>query len=425
MSSYGFLTWAGIVYAGSITGVTESAPVSGCIGNLTYSGTVYEGFVCKVAASGVIPSVPSNVLNLDDSIGRLGCGVPSFFITRRCTGSGVECVLDDYVSSATWTRVLDDVSEAEVTCSFSGTSDFTCCECLAETEPWCSELHIWRDGEEVWVGPIQEITYSYNQVTVKAKDSLAWMGVRILPGNVDYTTSGLGAADLSDIAQDIINIAFAEDTVTCEVDNVYKVASGEVSQRFFEAYTDTDLNILLDLADTGLNVTTLGRTIVLAGDDTPLTPLVILNDEHIMGNITVTKNGDVQGNRFFVHFDGDGGIPASGEAANFYCYGPIERIREGNGVVEGVSAAAVADAYVAASAIAPRILEVPSGSKLSPDTPWTINQMVCGARVDVAVTKLCLNLTQSFILTGVEVSYNSGEEAVTISLTPINDVQVA
>lgn len=392
---------------------------------LQYSHIVYEGWLPSSPSITATPGPRSNVLNFQETGGRLGCGVPSFFITARCAKSGVACVLDDYVTSAKWTRVLDDVSEAEVVCNFSGTSDYTCCECLAETEPWCSELHIWRDGEEVWVGPIQTLEYEHETVTVRAVDSLGWLAVRIPPGDFDYTAV---ATDFSDIAEDIITVAFAEDdpTFTCELDNLYKVASGEINFWFAEAFSDTALNILLNLVDAGINVTTLGRTIVIVGDDTPLTPLVILNDEHINGPLKVTKDGTSQGNRYYVHFDGDGGIPASSEAASFYCYGAIERLRDGDGLVDGVSAGQVADAYVQASAIAPRRIEVPSGSRLSPFAPWTINQMVCGARVDVAVTKLCLNLTQSFILTGVEVSYDPGDgESVGITLVPINDIALA
>ena len=193
----------------------------------------------------------------------------------------------------------------------------------------------------------------------------------------------------------------------------------------YAKFDKTALEDLRDLADIGLDFTTLGRTIVLFGDTSPLIPLVILNDEHIVGDIAVKKDGTLQGNRFYVHFDGDGGVPASGEATEKFCYGPIERIRDGDGLNNGTDAADVADQYVESSAIAPRTIEMPPGSKLSPDTPWTINQMVPGTRVDVAVTRMCLNLTQSFRLTTVEVVYDPDEsESVGITLTPINSVTV-
>jgi hypothetical protein len=390
-------------------------------------GGVYAGYgYCPSGAITPVdpPVVNTNVLDIDDSGGRLGCGESSFFITNRC-GGGVTCVLDGLVSAARWERKLDDVSQAEVTVELGGDTSFTCCACLAETEPWCHELHIWRDGDEVWVGPIQELEYSYNQVVIRASDSLAWLGVRIPIVDYNYrdAPAGPGAADLTTIATAVITNAFFEDLpMSCEVDNIFSQPTGIILALYYEAFNYTALEILRKLGEVGLNFTTLGRTIVLVKNDTPLTPLILLNDEHIMGNIVITKDGTLQGNRFYVHFDGDNGLPTSGEAIDFYCYGPIERLRNGDGLTNGGDAGQLADAYAAASAIAPRIVEIPDGSRLSPDTPWTINQMVPGARVDVAVTRLCLDLTQSFILTGVEVNYSESDgETVGITLTPLND----
>lgn len=384
-----------------------------------FGGTlVFGGFgFCDDTPPPIPPEIPSNVQNIDDTRGRLGCGVPSFFITGRCAGT-VVCVLDDQVSSYNWSRLLDDVSKAEVTVALGGDPFFTCGQCLADTEPWCHELHVWRDGEEVWVGPIQEIEYSFNEITVRASDSLAWLGVRIPTASIapavpeDLTTTAIG----------LLTQAFSEDspTYTCEMDNLFTEPSGHVIQTFYEAYNQTALEILRDLGELGLNFTTLGRTIVLVGDSIPLTPLILLNDEHVIGNIVVTKDGTLQGNRFYVHFNDDGGIPVVGEAAEFYCYSAIERIRDGEGLPDGASAGQAADQYAAASAITPRVVEIPSGSRLSPDTPWTINQMVPGARVDVAITRLPLALTSSFILTGVEVTGNSADgESVGITLIPL------
>lgn len=393
---------------------------------LTYNAIVYEGFLpsSEFVTGGDTPIPRSNVRDLDDSIKRLGCGEPTFFLTSRCSSSGALCVLDGNVVSAKWDRRLDDVSEAELVMKFGGDATYTCCECLAEAEPWCHELHIWRDGEEVWVGPVQEIEYQRDQVTIKAKDSLAWLSVRVPP--VDINTIGL-TTDLTDVAVDLLEIAFAEDSpdYTCELDNLYTVPSGYSFDVFFPAFDQTALETLRDLSDAGLDFTTLGRTIVLFGDPSALIPLIILNDAHIMGDILVRKDGALQGNRFYVHFEGDGGIPASGEAVDKFCYGPIERMRDGDGLVSGVDAAATADIYVEASAIAPRTIELTPGSRLSPETPWVINEMVPGARVDVAVTRLCLNLTQSFRLTNVTVEYDPDEgESVGITVVPINSVTV-
>ena len=397
---------------------------------LQFNAIVYEGFLPSAPTVTGGPEPQSNILdNLDDSTGRLGCGTPSAFITNRCT-NGVNCVIDnEIISSLFWGRVLDDVSEAELVMELSGTVNFTCCQCLDEAEPWCNELHIWRDGEEVWVGPILDIVYETETVTVHAQDSLGWLGVRVLPGNLDYTVgSPNGVQDLTTIAIDLLEIAFSEDNLTCEIDNIFSSLTGIVYDTpglFFEGFQGTALDVLRDISDIGLDFTTVGRTIVLVGDADPLNPLSLLNDEHIMGDIKVTKDGALMANRYYVHFEGDNGIPASGEAINFHCYGPVEKIRDGDGLSSGIDAAKLADQYVAAGGIAPRVVEIPDGSQLSPDTPWTINELVPGARVDVAITRLCISLTQSFRLIGVEVRYNESDgEQVGITLRPMNSVAV-
>ena len=391
---------------------------------LQYSAIVYEGFLPAAPQAPDGGSTPSNVQDFTEVSGRLGCGVPTVFLTARCANSAVTCVLNnEIITNLSWDRRLDDVAEAECTINLTGDVNFTCCECLAEAEPWCHELHIWRNGEEVFVGPIQSIEYEFNSATVRAKDSLAWMGVRIPPVDINFVGT---STDLTDIAIFLINTAFAEEVNACEPNNLYTQLTGYEFDFFASKFEQTALEILRDLGDAGLNFTTLGRTIVLTGDSTPLTPLILLNDEHIMGGLTIRKDGNLLGNRYYVHFDGDGGLPASGEAADFYCYGPVERIISPDGISNGTHAGDIADIYVNAAGIAPRTIEMTPGAKLSPDTPWTINEMVPGARVDVAVTKFCLNLTQSFILTGIEVGYTPTEgESVGITLTPLNDVEVA
>lgn len=392
---------------------------------LPYDLIVYGGFLLDDEPATGQPPKP-NVQDLDDSRGRLGCGEPQFFLTARCATSGVLCVLDGNVIRAKWDRRLDDISKAELVMGFGGDQNYTCCECLADAEPWCHELHIWRDGQEVWVGPIQEIEYENDTVTVRASDSLAWLNVRIPSDDLNFTVkAGTGPIDLSELAEVLLEVAFIEDFdngFTCEYDNRFVAETGIVLEQYYEKFNQTAYEILAYISDAGLDFTTIGRTIAFFADTSPLTPLIQLTDEHIKGGLKVRKDGTLQGNRYYVHFEEDGGIPAKSEVAK-YCYGPIERILDGQGLVSGIDAGNVAQIYAEAAGIAPRLIEMTPGSQLSPDTPWEINQMVPGARVDVAVTKLCLNLTQSFRLTNVEAEYTPDDgETIGITLTPINSV---
>ncbi len=463
----------------------------------------------------VFQSLPgSSVEDFETSAGRLGCGAPSVFITTRCSSS-MTCQLDmKDITHLRWTRALNAVSEAEVEIGLTGDSTQTCCACLSIVEPYCHELHIWRDGEEVWVGPIEGVRYERERVTIKAGDSLSWLNVRIPEDDVEFKTTlsgntlvdnpllatstiitstnfaslpavalevpatfimldpnefwgppeivkvvthGAGAntitvlrgqsgtkarhhnintvweyGGLSGPTTDVINIAkfiiwdaLEEDISfgnSCEYSGIYAVRTGEETDWYSEGFNQTSLEILTDLSELAVNFTTLGRTIVLTGDAFSLTPLILLNDEHIMGEIEVTKDGSQMVNRQYVHFDGDGGVPGIGqkEVDERFCYSLIERITNGDGIQAADTADQMAQAIVDEAYICPRIVEIPEGSRLSPDTPWTINQMVPGAKVDVAITRMCLTLTQSFLLTGVSVDYSDEGEAIGITLKPMN-----
>lgn len=513
--------YADVEYAG------DCIPASGIV----YPDLTIDGDSCDAYAeveyagecvddTAVFPSLPgSTVEDFDTSSGRLGCGVPSVFITARCSSS-MTCQIDlADVTKLTWTRRMDEVSEAEVEIGLTGDSSQTCCACLATVEPFCHELHIWRDGEEVWVGPIEAIRYERDRATIKARDSLAWLDVRIPTDDIDFTSASpvygglmdggpltatstvmtatllaglpvipgavtsmmmtidsfipglreyvkitghtaastsvtivrgqfgtpaqphlVGAqwnvggltgydADYTQIAEYIMFRGFEDDVANgfaCEYNSVFATLTGNITSFYQEAFNSTYLEALVALAEgPGFNFTTLGRTIVLSGDITKLTPLVLLNDEHIMGEIEVTKDGKQMVNRQYVHFDGDAGIPSVGakDINERYCYNLIERIMDSNGLQLAADADQLAQSIVNAAFIAPRIIEIPAGSRLSPDTPWTINSMVPGTKVNVAITRLCLSLTQSFRLIGVSVEYSSSDgEMIGIELSPINSL---
>lgn len=395
-------------------------------GNSNWSGFSWAGGNPAGLGEPVDPDAPTNNIDsvADGLHGRLGCGEPAAFISFRCGATTCPLPLET-ITYLQYDRRLNEISEAEVRLAITGDSFRACCECLAQTEPWCHELHIWRDGAEAWVGPIQTIQYGREEISITAKDVLAWTDVFVPPFDIDYTNP-LGT-DLAEIAEDIITLAFADNPWSCEIPymHVETDPTNIFGQRFFQAFTGNAFEFLDALAESGVFYTTLGRTIFIAapssGEPIGLTRLALLTDEHVLGDITVTKDGDLQGNRFYVHWDGDLGVPEVSTAAEMYCSGPVERLREGTGLVTEDSAQQAADAYVAAQTIAPRIVEIPTGSRLSPETPVTIGRLVPGALFDVSLTKLCISVTQTFRLLKVEVQYSPGDgEEILVDLETLN-----
>jgi hypothetical protein len=379
----------------------------------------------------VVPPEPvaRNLMPRKAGRGRLGCGTNEAYITWKCGTPRFCPVLEG--AEITWGRSLNDLSEATVVVPLPGTADATCCACLGDVEPWCHELHIARDGVDVWLGPITEVVYEFDKVTIHALDLLGWATVRVPEIIVNYTDGTgqctedpLGPADWTTIAQTVLDVAFAEDD-PCLLPYVSASPTGYVGQQCFPPYQDSAFDQLDQLASTGLEYTVVGRTVILTSPNVPSAAIATLLDDHIVGDVQLTKTGLLQADRWFVHYENDDTDippgPGFREAANQYCYGLIERIRPTDTALANKdSAEVVAQVYVDATAIAPRLLEVPDGSRLSPEAPWTIDAMIPGVRVDVGITRLCVEATQSFRLTGVQVHQTKDGEEVTVTLGPLN-----
>lgn len=354
--------------------------------------------------------------------GRLGCGTSSAFITSK-GGSPRKGSLTG-ATSITYDRRLDDISLAEVIVNVAGNDEESCCELLADIEPWCDELHIERNGIEVWVGPITEVIYNFKTVTVRARDVLFWLQVRILQSTIDTTLLGTGPEDLTTTAMRIINDAYAGNDPANILTYVQATPTGTIGSRLYTAFADTDLNFFTSLSATGVNFTAIGRTIIIGGKQLPLNAIATLTDLMILSDVSVNKTGLLQGNRIYEHFTGDAGLPAVSEVP-FQCYGRIEQVRTDD-LPDEPSAQQTADAYAAAVGTAPRILEVTSGgdAALSPETPWDFQEMIPGVKVTVFLTRLCVPIEDQFQLTFVQVqqSGDSLTEKVSIRLGTINPI---
>lgn len=475
--------------------------------------------------------------------GRLGClDTIEAIVTDQCGGPRI-CALTN-ISSVEFNRILDDVSTATVIVPISTgvSTNKPCCDCLDIIEPWCHELHIIRNGEEVWTGPIINITYANTQVTVEAADVLAWTQVRVPQGVLDNTTQAITIApgsagvnintfvsptggtlfvtdasglsteggtitiqvpstttpgtldtrtlsykaisgnsltgvissggslvltsgqsatgtsngdEITDLALDVLETAFNEHD-PCVLEYVFQTDLNErpttfantlVTPENFPAFEGTVYEWLESLSEIGLDYTVLGRRVILGITAFNIQTLGTLTDQHILGEVEVTKNGWNMVNRAFVRYEQDNTpeqclannpvtitnpCPAIAEAANLrrevgdtssVCYGPIERVFSDGVPFDYNTAKQTADEYVRQGSIAPRSVDLSGGTKLSPDTPWEFNDMVPGQQINVALNDLCLDVFQSMKLIEVNYSLTVGEdESISVSLGQLNSI---
>lgn len=375
-------------------------------------------------------------------MGRLGCLTDlSVFITGRC-GTARLATLDN-ASEVSWDRRLDDISA----CTITIPSD--CDGATSLIEPWCHELHAFRNGEEVWVGVVTEVTYGYKQVVIEARDMLAWTSVRV--PECPFSVMNM---DIALVAQTVIKLALADDD-PCLYEYLQVVLSGQnVSlEEPFEAFRSSAYEQLLTLTDLGLSFTTLGRRIIVGGENLFQQTVGLLTDDMILGEISLRKDGSLYATRAFTrYFNDDQAATCSANGATGVCLPPLagaacpavseltEAQRVCHGVVERVidvgepigfsTAQQAGDIYInsliprgGTTSVVPRILEFPPGTRLSPDTPIDINELVPGMLISVAITGLPIEIFQQMRLQEVTYTATTTDEEIGLTLSSLNSIQ--
>lgn len=392
-----------------------------------------------------LPSTAFNNLGPSDG-GRLGCGELKAFVTGQC-GAPTLCQLTD-ASFISWGRKLDAISEAQVIIPTGGSNDSECCECLGEIEPWCHELQIFRNGVFVWAGPIITVTYGYEQVIIDARDVLAWTEFRVLECDLDFSQAVYpDGLDVSFMAKKIMETAFEEhDPCVLQHMQVFPTRFPSESLENLPCLELTAHEQLSILSDAAMDYTVLGRSIILGGDDLPRRAIGVLTDEMILGEIEISKNGLLTGNRFYIRYNDDTDVaqcaaqgvdittrcpckclaivPPKSTPAETFCYGLLEHIRNIELDAEYATALQVAQGFLDAGKIVPRLINFPDGTRISPEVPWEINDMVPGQRIDVALTGLCISVYQPFRILEVN-SQQEGleDEEVTLTLGSLNLIE--
>lgn len=390
----------------------------------------------------------------------LGCSKHVAYVQNKCNGRRL-CELVD-ASEISYNRILDDISEASVTIPLSGDAATPCCQCLADVEPWCHQLTIVREGDGVvWTGPIQKITYGKDQVVIQAKDKLAWLLAAINEIAVDYTDND--TVSMTDIAMQIIRVAVAEqDDQICFIgsdDPFTNCDTGECNgiinlgddrpagfprSFLFEPFAGpTAFDDLSQLADSGIDFTVINQVLILKSEDLPTRSIGILTDDLILGDVEITKDGTQMSNRVYVRYEGDDdcvgscGLPGPGDGcpcpavseAPTQCYGRVERLLDNLSINFNTdvtkaqdTAKEVADKYIEIGATAPRLIELPAGTRLSPECNFGINELIPGQRIDVALTTFCFPVFQRFKLQGMNVNDNGTEEVITVDLQTVDSL---
>lgn len=348
---------------------------------------------------------------------RIGCGDYRAFIQDRGGGT----VRAELIwSSIHLERRLDEVSQSSVTVGSEGLADEACCHLLSTLIPWRYELSVWRDGNEEWVGPIIEATYTHDTVKVIARDLFFWFERRELP--FDRTFSG---TDLATIFLTYATDALSEDNSP----NISfaPAATGVLGDRqVFAAQKVRAADELRELARSGLDFCAIGRQIRIGGREIPVLPLATLTDDSFDVS-SATVLGMAAATRVTVRGSSttDRNVPVIGVAGGVSAdLGLVSRVDDEGSILDVASATDAAQSRLDLLDPPPVALD----GVLTEDAPIAFFALVPGARLDAAVGVGCLQVVQAMRLLGVDVDVSASDaggltDKVGVSLEPLGSVE--
>jgi hypothetical protein len=347
---------------------------------------------------------------------RLGCA-ESYRVVIHGRGGVVPAAQPNSVTSVAWDRRLDDTSTATVVMAKRGLSK-ACCQQLANVDNWSHEVSLYRDGWLVWQGPIVDILESRTTITLTANDVTALLRRRTNLFSVIQI--GANAADLTTIAQKLIMSGFAYGQDDPEfLANVEYHPTGIVVERTVAAKSVLLYDELGELVKLGLDFTTVGRKLILAGElaNALPSPPGTLRDDDVIGDVQVERAGMDFATR--VQAVGDGVSAQLGGSSQYY--GTVDRQIKVQGATGSVDIYTAAQGLLAITTQMPTYLRVQDGAQLAPTAPITIDQLVCGVQVDLAMRRFCRPLPpQGMRLSRVTVRWAAAGETVGVSLSPLD-----
>jgi hypothetical protein len=315
-----------------------------------------------------------------------------------------------------YSRRLDEMTQADV--SVAAGQDAACLPVLGSLRPFHHEVSIWRDHDNVWVGPFIDPSYSYEGMSLMARDLFQWFERRILPFDRTFI-----ATDLADIATTYINDALSPDpspNISFLAAPTGVLGSRSVAAATFRRAADE----LRELARTGLDWSMVGRTFRLGGEEIPTSNLVTLTED-IFEIDEARMDGLSFANEVFVLGASGSGVstPVRGSASDGTPSPLVQQTFAEASILDFSSANHAAQTRLDLLRTDPWFVT----GTLLPSAPLSFSDLVPGARVrllqQVGFRRLDVDLRLLAVTVDVSVSDTGDEESIRLELQPLGTVE--
>lgn len=352
----------------------------------------------------------------------LGCGEYTAFIVAR-GGQTILYQLDQMIL-VNWERTRDDISDAQA--EVSARAD--CCEKLGALQSAYHELHIYRDDVKVWEGVVVRVEYEWNKVSIFASDIL-WVAKNTaltVAYNKAYPNIAKGGwvmnwllteqtykknGDPWQVLPHVHWVQGSDDPSTSAAVKAWSCTTWEDFDKFAE--------------DRGMDYTVVGRDIYFW--DTHLRWRTLpgeLTSDHVEGGLAIVEYGNEFATRVIVT---NGNGYASQAVAPAYAiakWGYLDHVSTTSSEAAGKDVPTneekqawqeQAQSLLDTMFPAPVRVRVSENSRLVPDAPWGINELIAGAWVQVVADDLCRSVDQWHKIDKISVRAQDGDETVAIS----------
>jgi hypothetical protein len=340
------------------------------------------------------------------------------------------------LTSVTWNRRLNETSEATVNFALNGLQG-SCCGCVSQVNPWQHEISIYRDGEEVWCGPVTggEIDQDNNTAMFTGKDLSAWFDKRwIEPVDTDVEFE---EADIVDVYNWLMGHAYFKDPWNMQwaftdrlgipMDRTY-IAYDPDNERWGGLFPMAG-DEMRELRKSGVDFTVIRRS-YLAGDliDSRNTVARLL-DGHFRSQPKIIIVGT--GMATEVGVGGGAGGYSGWDDDQMWIERPNDEARQQFGLLQYFESAPdldETDTYELPNPITQRAyglrelkkrpFEYITGGLLAPNAPITFNQLIPGRYVQIDLLQTCRPILSSYMMTEVSVSFDENGEEVRVEIVP-------
>lgn len=327
------------------------------------------------------------------------------------------------MTSLSWERVADDISFADITVVNPGP---TCASVLSSMEAGRQEIVIFRGPQRVWEGPLTLMTYTRDAVAIQARDVLHY-GYRLAQSR-DYDNRYPNITTVVDRAylelQTELGRRESENPPINVVPYLRKITRSDDAKtsRYTTTYQKTVFDDVDDMAaNSGMDYTVVGRSIILHDTNTSLGKTATLTENDIIGDIIVTMYG-MEMATFAAVTGADGAYGVYGGTDGYY--GRVEIVDDAYDEESGTDAPTQAELNSQAQRNlsgrlpTPVQVRVPDGSRLSPNCPITIDDLVPGVLVPLRATLTARTFSQMQKLRKLKVIEDTSGEQIQITLIP-------